>query len=859
MTKLSKLISAPGRIPALALHVGGRDEPAAPVVDQSPINILIVDDEPANLIVLETVLDDPGYRLVRAQSPEQALLTLVEEEFALLILDIRMPSMNGFELAQMIKQRKKTAGVPIIFLTAYYDKEQHEIEGYASGAVDFLNKPVNPAVLRSKVAVFADLHRKNRAIMQANERLRELTETLERRVAARTEELRRANEKLQGVMDSITDGLLMLDRRGRFTYCNAQGARMLGIPSTQLVGHSIWDLFPQLKATKYFAAFQRAVDMRETVAFEEFFPAPLNLWLECHCYPSDEGLSVYCHDITDRREVESRREQLLAAEQAARAEGERVARAKDEFLMSLSHELRTPLAAILGWSKALQQPGLDAATLSRGIDAVARNAHAQSNLVNDLLDMSRIVSGKLRLDMGRVDLAAIATAAADSARPAAQLKGVTINVRSNASPAEIWGDTMRLQQVASNLVTNAVKFTPAGGTVSISTSSEGTNGLLAVNDDGEGIDPAFLPHIFERFSQAHGAGARVHGGLGLGLSIVKHLTELHGGQVLASSAGEGKGSTFKLLFPLAPAESAQPATEQALAASQGPRSDDDGTDLKGIAVLLVDDDADMLESQRRLLETYGASATAVNSAEAALQHLRSGRFDVLLSDLGMPGTDGYALIKAARSTLGLSADRLPAAAVTGYVRDIDRQRALSDGYQVFLQRPVSPATLARTVFDLVHSVPARTAPCPEDAKRSAASGDESTGGNGSENAHLARLRALFVEDNLDLQEQIGWMLEQEGIDLVTCASGESAELEFRKGGFDVIVTDVSLPHMNGVELAKRALALEPQTWILFSTGYPFVDSLEELGPHVRALLKPFDAADLHRVMDEVRSNRNLAQ
>ena len=235
MTKISKLISERAKVPALSLHVGGQEEPAALKVDQGPINILIVDDEPANLIVLETVLDDPGYRLVRAQSPEQALLTLVEEEFALLILDIRMPGMTGFELAQLIKQRKKTAGVPIIFLTAYYDKEQHEVEGYGSGAVDFLNKPVNPAVLRSKVAVFAELHRKNRAITQANESLRELTESLERRVAARTEELRRANEKLQGVMDSITDGLLMLDRNARFTYCNAQGARMLGMGPEQLV------------------------------------------------------------------------------------------------------------------------------------------------------------------------------------------------------------------------------------------------------------------------------------------------------------------------------------------------------------------------------------------------------------------------------------------------------------------------------------------------------------------------------------------------------------------------------------------------------------------------------------------------
>jgi signal transduction histidine kinase/DNA-binding response OmpR family regulator len=858
--KATQLALAHVGAPGLSAHAGGRPGIPADSAHESPINILIVDDEPANLIVLQTVLEDPGYRLVRAETPEQALLALVEDEFALLILDIRMPGMNGFELAQMIKQRKKTAGVPIIFLTAYYDKDQHESEGYGKGAVDFLNKPVNPSILRSKVAVFADLHRKSRAIAQAHdallievaerrraeERLRELTESLERRVTARTEELRRADEKLHSVMNSITDGLLMLDKNWCFTYCNAQGARMLGMRPELLIGGCVWDLLPLMRRPKFFENFYLAMDRRETVAFEEFCPDPLDIWLGCHCYPSDEGLSVYFHDITDRREVEVRREQLLAAEQAARAEGERVARAKDEFLASLSHELRTPLAAILGWSRVLQQRSPDPSTLSRGIDAISRNAWAQSNLVNDLLDMSRIVSGKLRLNLERVDLRAIADAAADTARPAAQAKGVAIRVASDGSRAEILGDTMRLQQIASNLVTNALKFTPAGGTVSIATAVNGANAVFEVSDTGQGIAADFLPYVFDRFSQADGSAARVHGGLGLGLSIVKNLVELHGGTVLARSAGDGKGATFSVAFAQAAAASettgihpGETAAVPGAGFGPSPRHDDDGhIDLAGVSVLLVDDDADMLAFERRLLGDCGANVTTAGSAELALQRLRSERFDVLLSDLGMPGTDGYGLIKTVRSTLGISADRLPAAAVTGFVRAEDRERALADGYQAFVQRPASPTALARTVFDLMQRAPPTIKPRP------------------AQSTSVPRLRALFVEDNSDLQEQIGWMLEDEGLDLVTCASGEAAELEFRKGGFDVVVTDISLPNMSGIEFAQRALALAPQTWIIFSTGYPFIDRLSDIGPHVRSLLKPFDAAELHQLIDEVRAGLN---
>lgn len=885
MTKPGKLVSPRTEGRAVPAPDAQRDHPSGYAVEKGPINILIVDDEPANLVVLETVLEDPGYRLVRAESPQQALLALVEEEFALLILDIRMPGMTGFELAKMIKQRRKTADVPIIFLTAYYDKDQHEVEGYETGAVDFLSKPVNPAVLRSKVAVFADLHRKTRAISQVNgellaevlerrraeEQLRDLTETLERRVVERTEELRQTDRRLRSVLSSITDGLMMLDLRWCCTYFNAPGARMLGMHPEQLLGGCIWDLLPHMRGSKFFEGFHRAVEQRETIAFEAYYPLPLGIWLECHCYPTDDGLWVYFHDITDRRDVEARREQLLDAEQAARSESERLARAKDEFLASLSHELRTPLGAIMGWTRVLMRGDADAETLRRGIDAIARNARAQTHLVSDLLDVSRIVAGKLRLSIERMDLNLVATVSADNVRPAAQTKGVSVDIRlAESSPLEIMGDTIRMQQIASNLVVNAVKFTPAGGAVSIATAVNGAHAEFTVTDTGQGIAADFLPRLFDRFSQADASHARAHGGLGLGLAIVKNLVELHAGSVTASSAGAGRGATFTVRIPLAanaPAQATDGPDVAAVEAVDGFSVSGNSAlggpiDLQGVSVLIVDDHVDLLSDECRLLGDCGALVTATSSAEEALHRLTAERFDVLLSDLGMPGMDGYGLINTVRSVLGLDAAQLPAAAVTGYVRVEDRQRALREGYQVCLQRPVSPTALARTVLDLVQGqrtadTPTEPRDRPPGLRRSPAAPAQAPAQRAidapPQSAHKPRLRALFVEDNLDLQEQIGWQLEAEGLDLVTCASGEAAELEFGKGGFDVVVTDISLPGMSGVEFARRVLARSPQTWLVFSTGFPLPGSLSEFGPHVRVLLKPFEADELHGLMEEVRA------
>ncbi|MET0518390.1 MAG: response regulator, partial [Burkholderiaceae bacterium] len=777
---------------------------------------------------------------------------------------------TGFELAQMVKERRKTAHVPIIFLTAYYDKDQHVQEGYGSGAVDFLNKPVNPAVLRSKVAVFADLHRKNRAIQLANrallaevherrlaeERLRELNDTLEQRVAERTDALRAADRRLQAIMGSITDGLVTLDRHGCFTYVNEQGATLLGVPAARMIGACVWDLFPQLLGTAFEQGFRQAVDSGQSVSFEGFYAGAPAMWFQCHCYPSVDGLSVYFHDITDRRELQSRREQLLAAEQAARNEGERVAQAKDEFLALLSHELRTPLAAIVGWANVLTRPDVDAQTLRRGIEAIGRNARIQTHLVADLLDMSRIVSGKLHMSIERVDLNAVATAAADSARLTGQGKALSIELHLADGDADggadgllLLGDAARLSQIVSNLLTNAIKFTPPGGRVTISTARRGEQIELAVADTGQGIAAEFLPHLFDRFSQADGSAAREHGGLGLGLSIVKNLVELHAGSVSAASPGPGRGATFTLRFARAdeqaPVISAAPAGEMTANASGAPAGAFASSgpapldlDLAGVRVLLVEDHADVMEVERRLLHEAGALVTTASSAELALQALQNQAFDVLLSDLGMPGMDGYELIAAVRSELGLDASRLPAAAITAFVRPQDQRRALDKGYQRCLQKPLTPASLARVVGELL----ALRAPEPADAAVTPAA------------ARSQRLRTLFVEDHPELREQIGWLLAEQGLDVISSASAEEAWLIYQQGDFELLITDISLPRMSGMELAQRVLAQRPQAWVIFSTGHSLDARLGQLGPHVRHLAKPCELEQLDRLIAEARAD-----
>jgi PAS domain S-box-containing protein len=403
-------------------------------------------------------------------------------------------------------------------------------------------------------------------------------------------------------------------------------------------------------------------------------------------------------DVTEQRRAAEEREQLLEREREARSVAENASRMKDEFLATLSHELRTPLNAILGWAHLLGQGQRSAEELARGMRTIERNARAQTQIVEDLLDMSGIVGGKVRLEVQRVDLAALISSSIQAVAVSAEAKGVRIDTVLHSRAAPITGDPARLQQVLWNLLSNAVKFTPRGGRIEVRLERVGADAKLTVADTGEGIEPAFLPFVFDRFRQGDASTTRRHGGLGIGLAIVKQLVELHGGKVHARSAGPDQGSSFTISLPGAGSEhSSQPEiSPQPVDASDAA---DAPLDVSGVKVLVVDDEPDTRAVIQRLLEGYGAEVRTAGSAAEALALLESEVPTVLVSDIGMPGEDGYALIRRIRA-MPAPKGRIPALALTAYARPEDRVKAVIAGFQMHVAKPVEPAELVALVASL---------------------------------------------------------------------------------------------------------------------------------------------------------------
>jgi PAS domain S-box-containing protein len=404
-------------------------------------------------------------------------------------------------------------------------------------------------------------------------------------------------------------------------------------------------------------------------------------------------------DITERRHVEREREMSLERERAARLEAERATLLRDEFLGTVSHELRTPLNAILGWAQILQSGPRTPDALQSGLATIARNARLQAQLIDDLLDLSRMSAGQLRLDAAPVDLSLVLRDAVLAVKPAADAKGLTLHQDASAPGTIVSGDADRLQQVCWNLLVNAVKFTPAGGEVHAALERHGDDVFLHITDTGQGIAADFLPFVFDRFRQGDGSTTRRHSGLGIGLALVRQLVELHGGRVDATSRGEGLGATFTVRLP-ALRDSAPPRSE--------PTAKGEVTmpDAAALTVLVVDDDADSREVAARMLEGTGARVLTASGASEGLALLRARRPDVLVADIGMPGMDGYALIKAVRQLSSHEGADTPAAAMTALAREEDRQRALDAGYQAHLAKPVSREDLLATVSRL-HQPPRR--------------------------------------------------------------------------------------------------------------------------------------------------------
>jgi signal transduction histidine kinase len=551
----------------------------ANAVDTEPVNVLVVDDTPANLVALSAVLQPLGVRTVEARSGVEAIARASEQPFAVALLDVQMPEMDGFEVAGRLRATASSVELPIIFLTAIHLDEKYARKGYASGAADYITKPFDPDVLRARVKAFVDL-------FQQRERLRLA------QVGERTRERDEALEKLAALLDS---------------------------------------------------------------------------------------------------------------ERTARREAEIANRAKDEFLATVSHELRTPLSAILGWAVIARRNTI-APDVERALTAIERNARAQMRIIEDVLDVGRIVSGKLQLEIAPTELTDAIESAVQTVRPAADAKQVVLDVEIDPELGVIAADAERLQQIASNLLSNAVKFTPRGGHVAVSARRTPSSVAIHISDDGQGIRAEFLPYLFEPFRQADGSTTRRHGGLGLGLAIVKQLVDAHQGTITAHSEGEGRGASFTVQLPVhAVPDGGTRGPDAKMAAPS--RTAPQDIRLDGVRVLVVDDDEDSRDLIGLMLTEQGATVSGATSAAEALGFFAKSLPDVLLSDIGMPDVNGYTLMRRIRSLPGDRGGRTPAIALTAYARAEDGERAFAAGFQAHLTKPVDPDRLTNLVASLAGIAP----------------------------------------------------------------------------------------------------------------------------------------------------------
>jgi len=860
----------------------GPETTAAPLLGDDRVSILLVDDRPDKLLALEAILGDLGQNMVRAYSGREALRALLQQDFAVILLDVNMPMMDGFETAEMIRSRPRSQQTPIIFFTAMNEMEAHVFRSYSLGAVDFIRTPVVPEILKAKVSVFVDLYKKTEQVKRQGEQMRLLQEREHRQKLGEAVHRLDAETKRNRFFTLALDMLAIADFSGTFKQLNPSWERTLGFSHDELTARPFLEFVhpddreatgEQLAALRagapitYFenrfaaksggyrwlgwtaapfaaeglvyifardlterrhaeeervklireqtaraaaeaserrstflaeagVALTSSLDVGETLSKLVRLAVPtLADWCVIdvldehgrprrlavgHARPEDEALAeqvkafapspegrspearllrpgesallvadarerlsdlaederhrallerlglrsmmvvpivsrertlgvmsllsttsgrVFARDDLDLAEELGRRAalavdnaRLYRASQDARAGAEKANRAKDEFLATLSHELRTPLTPILGWTVMLRSGTLDPAAVHRGLEVIERNVRAQTQLIGDLLDVSRIITGKLRLEVSPIAVVPVVEAGVEAVRSSAEAKEITLGMELPSEMPTIVGDPDRLQQVVWNLVSNAVKFTPQGGRIDVRLRQDGSFLSLSVTDNGKGIEPEFIPHVFERFRQADSTSTRSHGGLGLGLAIVRHLVELHGGTVYAESGGVGEGSTFTVRLPL--------TTPLQGPAPPKPEPVDPDVRLDGVRVMVVEDEQDVRDFLRMSLVHYGAEVTAFETSADALVAVEAQRPDVLVSDIGMPGEDGYAFIRRVRALGPDRGGQVPAAALTAYAKGEDGQRVLSAGFQVHLPKPVQPADLANVVATL---------------------------------------------------------------------------------------------------------------------------------------------------------------
>ncbi len=801
---------------------------------------------------MTVVLAELDQNIVTATSGRDALRAVLTSEFAVVLLDVHMPGMDGFETAALIRQRRSSEHTPIIFITSH--DETLASRGYSLGVVDYILAPVEPEVLKTKVMVFVELFRKTAQIREQARALEHKARQLQRLTEASLaiNSALSPDEMLQVVSDMARQivgahqavAVAAVDQKWLQPSIALSLSRRYAADGERAVLRDRTALLSFLSQVRRTVRVARGSD-EEALPWRALLTSdrPSRLgWLAAPMSGRD-GRPLGLIHLLEKREGDFTEEddailtQLaqmssIAIENTVNAEAREANRIKDEFLTTLSHELRTPLSAILGWTRTLRTGGAAPEKIAHGLEVIERNVCAQTKLIDDLLDVSRIITGKLRLIVRPAALGPIVEAALEAMRPAAEGKNIQITVEHRLAPGEdiVVGDPDRLQQVVWNLVSNAIKFTPAGGRVSVELMSRDGEFEIRVSDTGRGISPEFLPRVFERFRQADSSTTRSHGGLGIGLAIARHLLELHGGTISAHSDGEDTGSLFRVVLPRV-ALGFHNAEERPLDETPAVAlSPEEAGDVRGLKILAVEDEADGRELLLELLGAAGAEVNIADSVRSALEIFGKSRPDVIVSDIGMPGEDGYALLRAIRALSPEAGGTVPALAVTAYAREEDRLRALGSGFQAHVAKPIDPEELIRAIARVVAAASAKRArPDPgENADTPRPANDVGSG---------ALMRVLVVEDDLDSREGLKNLLEIWGHAVDVAGNGKDGIEQAILHRPRVALIDIGLPELDGYQVASRIREALGSTDIFLVAITGYADARER----AHALENGFDA------------------
>ncbi len=670
----------------------------------SEVNILLVDDHPANLLLLEALLADTEARLVRATSGREAVAQAQHMDFAAILLDVHMPEMDGFEAARQIRQLPHAKTTPILFVTATLATDAVIKEAYSLGAVDFLTKPLVAAALKGKVAFFVELFRNKEELRLADAQrdAAERERVKQEQALAATALLRASEARFELLLESSGESIFGMGPGGRCTFVNKAGVAMLGFAADELLGHTLHRLIHHHHAD---GSLYPEADCRIGLACRQGLPVRVDdevFWrkdgkpvaVSYSVSPmvhdgQNVGAVITCTDITARKRSEEKLH-VLASELA------QTDRRKNEFLATLAHELRNPLAPLQNGLQVMRMAPDNIDAVRKAQKMMERQLAHLVHLVNDLLDVARISNGKVELHKARLELKPVIETAIETSLPQIEAGHHELRVSFPPEPLMVEVDPMRLAQVISNLLTNAAKYTPPGGLIELSAGRQGQEVLVSVTDTGVGIPPDQLSAVFEMFTQVHQALDRAQGGLGIGLSLAHRLVTLHGGTLAATSAGQGQGSTFSVRLPLS---EAQPARHHA--------SDDRARYVPPVSqhacfkVMVVDDNLDAADSLSVVLEMGGHTSAVAHDGYQALALAPSFLPDVVFLDIGLPGMDGYEVARALREIPALS--QVVLIALTGWGTEQDRERTHAAGFDMHLTKPANLDAVEALLSDLAAS------------------------------------------------------------------------------------------------------------------------------------------------------------